>query len=226
VRECHETGVPIIRALWLHHPDDATAVARGDEYLWGRDLLVAPVVEKGATSRRVYLPRGAWIDFWTEKPEAGGREVDRPVDLATMPLYVRAGTVLPMAPVTQYTDQPTSEPMTLVVYPGADATSFWYDDDGKSFAHRQGAWMRVAMRWQNAARQLTLSLAPGGRMLTARPTRARRPRGRIDVHAPRGVRRQAGHGEALTYGLSQPPDFSDLNAASITFMFATVSSSG
>jgi alpha-glucosidase (family GH31 glycosyl hydrolase) len=122
-------------------------------------------VEKDATSRRVYLPRGAWIDFWTEKPEAGGREVDRPVDLATIPLYVRAGTVLPMAPVTQYTDQPTNEPMTLVVYPGADATSFWYDDDGKSFAHRQGAWMRVAMRWQNAARQLTLSLAPGGRML-------------------------------------------------------------
>jgi len=70
-----------------------------------------------------------------------------------------------MAPVTQYTEQPTSEPMTLVVYPGADATSFWYDDDGKSFAHRQGAWMRVAMRWQDAARQLTLSLAPGGRML-------------------------------------------------------------
>jgi alpha-glucosidase (family GH31 glycosyl hydrolase) len=165
VRECHETGVPIIRALWLHHPDDATAVARGDEYLWGRDLLVAPVVEKGATSRRLYLPRGAWIDFWTEKPEAGGRELDRPVDLATMPLYVRAGTVLPLAPVTQYTDQPASEPMTLVVYPGADATSFWYDDDGKSFAHRQGGWMRVAMRWQNAARRLTLSLAPGGRML-------------------------------------------------------------
>ena len=165
VRECHETGVPIIRALWLHHPDDATAVARGDEYLWGRDLLVAPVVEKGATSRRVYLPRGAWIDFWTEKAEAGGREVDRAVDLATMPLYVRAGSVLPMAPVTQYAEQPTSEPTTLVVYPGADATSFWYDDDGKSFAHRQGAWMRVAMRWQNAARQLTLSLAPGGRML-------------------------------------------------------------
>ncbi len=163
VRECHETGVPIIRALWLHHPDDATAVARGDEYLWGRNLLVAPVVEKGATSRRVYLPRGAWIDFWTEKPEAGGREVDRPVDLATMPLYVRAGAVLPMAPVTQYTGQPTSEPMTFVVYPGADATSFWYDDDGKSFAHRKGAWMRVAMRWQDATRQLTLTLA-GGRM--------------------------------------------------------------
>ena len=163
VRQCHETGVPIIRALWLHHPDDATAVARGDEYLWGRDILVAPVVEKGATNRRVYLPPGTWIDFWTEKPEAGGREVDRPVDLATMPLYVRAGSVLPMAPVTQYTDQPTSEPMTMVVYPGADAMSTWYDDDGKSFAHRRGAWMRVAMRWQDATRQLTLTLA-GGRM--------------------------------------------------------------
>ena len=67
VRETHDTGMPIMRALWLHHADDPTAVARGDEYLWGRDILVAPVVEKGATTRRVYLPRGKWFDFWKEE---------------------------------------------------------------------------------------------------------------------------------------------------------------
>src|SRR5881397_1945945 len=65
VRECATTGMPILRALWLHHPDDPKAVARQDEYLWGRDLLVAPVVEQGATSRKIYLPHGAWFDFWT-----------------------------------------------------------------------------------------------------------------------------------------------------------------
>ena len=91
VRECTETGIPIMRALWQHYPDDPAAVTRGDEYLWGRDILVAPVVEKAATERRVYLPRGAWLDFWTGERHEGGREIIRTVDLATIPLYVRAG---------------------------------------------------------------------------------------------------------------------------------------
>ena len=62
----------MMRALWLHYPDDPAAVARGDQFLWGRDILVSPVVEKGATSRRLYLPRGAWFDFWTEERVDGG----------------------------------------------------------------------------------------------------------------------------------------------------------
>ena len=94
-QECTETGLPIIRALWLHYPDDATAVSRGDQFLWGRDILVSPVVEKGATSRKLYLPRGPWFDFWTEERFDGGREIDRRVDLETMPLHVRAGAILP-----------------------------------------------------------------------------------------------------------------------------------
>ena len=83
VHEAHATGLPIMRALWLHYPDDPAAVARGDEYLWGRDILVAPVTEKGATSRKVYLPRGTWYDFWTEESLEGGardRPDCRPVD--------------------------------------------------------------------------------------------------------------------------------------------------
>jgi len=169
VREMHDTGLPIIRALWLHHPDDPKAVARGDEYLWGRDMLVAPVVEKGATSRRLYLPRGTWFDFWNDLRIEGGREINREVDLATTPLYVRAGAVLPMGPVRQYTSEPTTAPTTLVVYPGADGSSSLYEDDGKSFDYRKGAWMRIAMRWENATRRLTLSLAPGARMLPPSP---------------------------------------------------------
>jgi len=64
VREAHDTGMPIMRALWLHYPDDPRAVARADEYLWGRDILVAPVTEPGAQSRQLYLPKGGWYDFW------------------------------------------------------------------------------------------------------------------------------------------------------------------
>jgi alpha-glucosidase (family GH31 glycosyl hydrolase) len=171
VRETHQTGIPIMRALWLHYPDDAAAVARGDEYLWGRDMLVAPVVEKGATSRRLYLPRGAWFDFWTNERMQGGREITRPVDLATLPLYVRAGSVLPMGPIKQYADEPTDEPTTLIVYPGVDGTSTLYDDDGISFAYRRGDWMRIVMTWEDRARRLTLRLAPNSRMLPPAPRR-------------------------------------------------------
>ncbi len=169
IRETHDTGLPIMRALWLHYPDDPTAVARGDEYLWGRDLLVAPVVEQGAASRRLYLPRGTWFDFWNENTFAGGREIDRPVDLGTMPLYVRAGAIVPMDPVRQYTAEPVDEPTTLVVYPGADGDSTWYDDDGSSFDYRRGKAMRVEMSWRDAARRLSLRLAPGTTLLSAAP---------------------------------------------------------
>jgi alpha-glucosidase/alpha-D-xyloside xylohydrolase len=165
VREGHETGLPIIRALWLHYPDDAAAAGRGDEYLWGRDILVAPVTEKGATSWRVYLPRGSWFDFWTEEKVEGGREVNRPVDLETMPLYVRAGSVIPMGPVKQYTGEKVSGPLTLTVYPGADGEFTIYEDDGASFNYRKGEWMKLHVSWRDAERRLTLRLGGGSRML-------------------------------------------------------------
>jgi alpha-glucosidase (family GH31 glycosyl hydrolase) len=165
VRESHETGLPIMRALWLHYPDDPTAVALGDQYLWGRDILVTPVTEKGATTRRAYLPRGNWFDFWTEARHDGGREVARDVDLATMPLYVRAGSILPFAPLRQYTSEPVDGPLSLVVYPGADATYELYEDDGFSFNYRRGEWMKLAVNWDDDARRLTVKLASGSRML-------------------------------------------------------------
>ncbi len=155
VRESHDTGMPIMRALWLHHSGDVAAVTRGDEYLWGRDLLVAPVVEKGATSRRLYLPRGTWFDFWTEDRIEGGREIDRAVDLATTPLYARAGSIIPMGPVKQYVSEQRDEPVTLIVYPGADGESSWYEDDGNTFDYRRGDFMRITMTWHDATRRLT-----------------------------------------------------------------------
>jgi alpha-glucosidase/alpha-D-xyloside xylohydrolase len=165
VRQCHDTGMPIIRAMWLHHPDDPIAVARGDQYMWGADMLVAPVVEKGATTRRLYLPKGPWIDFWSEQRIDGGREIDRPVTLEITPLYVRAGAVIPMGPVKQYADEQVDEPLTLVIYPGGNGSSSVYEDDGRSFAYRNGEWMRIALTWTDAARQLTVRLAAGSRML-------------------------------------------------------------
>jgi alpha-glucosidase/alpha-D-xyloside xylohydrolase len=169
VRDGHDSGMPVMRALWLHYPDDATAVARADEYLWGRDMLVAPVVEQGATTRRVYLPKGRWYDWWSDALTEGGRELERAVDLATIPLYVRAGAVIPMGPVKQYVTERSDDPITLVVYPGADGRSTWYEDDGESFDYRRGEWMRVLLDWNDSSRRLTLRLAPGSRALAPMP---------------------------------------------------------
>jgi alpha-glucosidase/alpha-D-xyloside xylohydrolase len=168
VRECTTTGMPIMRALWLHYPDDPKAVECGDEYLWGKSVLVAPVVEKRATTRRVYLPRGGWYDFWTHELLEGGREISRAVDLETMPLFVRAGSILPLGPVKQFTGEKVDEPLSVSIYPGADADFLLYEDDGTSFNYRKGEWMGIQMAWNDARRTLSVRLSPGSRMLPPR----------------------------------------------------------
>jgi alpha-glucosidase (family GH31 glycosyl hydrolase) len=165
VRECTKTGIPVMRALWLHYPDDPKAVACGDQYLWGRNVLVAPVVERGATSRRVYLPRGDWYDFWTGERLAGGREISRTVDLETLPLYLPEGSILPLGPVKQYTGERSDQPLSVSIYPGGNASFWLYEDDGSSFNYRKGEWMGIHMEWNDSSRSLTLRLAPDSRML-------------------------------------------------------------
>jgi alpha-glucosidase (family GH31 glycosyl hydrolase) len=169
VYECAKTGMPIMRALWLHFPGDPKAVACGDEYLWGRSMLVAPVVEKGATTRQVYLPAGGWYDFWTGARVEGADDISRPVDLETMPLYVRAGSIVPLGPVKQFTAEQVDELLSISIYPGADASFLLYEDDGASFEHRKGQWMGIQMTWNDAAKKLNLHLADGSRMLQPSP---------------------------------------------------------
>jgi alpha-glucosidase (family GH31 glycosyl hydrolase) len=169
VYECAKSGMPIMRALWLHFPDDPKAVACGDQYLWGKSMLVAPVVEKGATTRQVYLPPGGWYDFWTGARVEGADDVGRPVDLETMPLYVRAGSIVPLGPVKQFTAEQVDESLSISIYPGADASFLLYEDDGASFEYRKGQWMGIQMTWNDAAKKLNLHLADGSRMLQPSP---------------------------------------------------------
>jgi alpha-glucosidase (family GH31 glycosyl hydrolase) len=173
-REARDSGLPLMRPLWLHYPDDARARGLGDEFLWGRDLLIAPVYTKGAASRDVYLPQGDWYDWWTHARTTGGRPVTRAVDLATMPIYVRAGAIIPLDPVRQYTSQPVSEPTTLQVFPGADGQYTLYDDDGVSQEYLSGKGRWIRMTWSDRARQLTIE--PGA------------PRGTTNVAIDRAFR--------------------------------------
>jgi alpha-glucosidase (family GH31 glycosyl hydrolase) len=155
-REARDRGLPLMRAMWLHYPDDEQARGLGDQFLWGRDILVAPVYTKGAASRRVYLPRGDWYDWWTNVRATGGQTITRAVDLSTMPIYVRAGAIIPVDPVRQYVDQAVGEPTTLRVYRGADGRFTLYDDDGISqdYLAGRGSWTRVT--WSEVAKKLTI----------------------------------------------------------------------
>ena len=164
VREGTLTGMPVMRSLWLHYQDDPEAIGRGNEYLWGRDILVAPVVEKDATSRRLYLPRGRWFDFWTSERFEGGREMERTVDLETLPLFIREGAILPFGPVKQYVDEKVASPLAIAVYPGADGRFLLYEDDGISFHYRKGDWMGLELKWNETQRALAIRLAPGSRL--------------------------------------------------------------
>jgi alpha-glucosidase/alpha-D-xyloside xylohydrolase len=169
LREACDTGLPLMRALWLHYPADPEAVKLGDEYLWGRDLLVAPVVEKGAKSRRLYLLAGTWYDWWTGERVDGGRWIDRPVDLATMPLYARAGSIIPLDPVRQYTGQTVSEPTTLRVYAGANGAFTLYDDDGESLDYMKNRATWTHMTWDEQRRTFTTEPDPRSKLKLAEP---------------------------------------------------------
>jgi alpha-glucosidase/alpha-D-xyloside xylohydrolase len=157
--QARETGMPMMRSMWLHHPTDPKARSIGDQYLWGRDLLIAPVYKKGATTRDVYLPAGKWYDWWTGKAETGGRSVQRSVDLATMPIYVRAGAIVPFDPIRQYTGQKVDGPTTLKIYRGANGKYTLYDDDGKSLDYLQGDSVQTLIKWDDAAKKLSLEPA-------------------------------------------------------------------
>ena len=157
-RENYDNGLPIMRALWIHYPTDSVAVRCNSEYLWGRNMLVAPVTEKGATTKKIYLPEGSWYDFWTNRRCEGNQSFTRFVDLPTLPLYVRAGTILPVAPVRQYVDEPVSAPDTLRIYPGADGTYDLYEDDGNSLGYQQAAtWTNFT--WNDKERILLIQPA-------------------------------------------------------------------
>jgi alpha-glucosidase/alpha-D-xyloside xylohydrolase len=169
MREACDTGMPPMRALWLHYPKDPEAVKLGDEYLWGRDLLVAPVVEKGATTRRVYLPAGDWYDWWTKERLHGARWIERPVTLETMPMFARAGAIIPLDPVRQYTSQKVNEATTLLVFPGADGEFIKYDDDGASLDYLKGQGMWTRLRWNDRTHTLTVEPDPRSKLKTAGP---------------------------------------------------------
>jgi len=150
----YQTGAPFMRALFMDFPSDPEVADIRDEYMYGPAFLVAPVVEQGATSRKVYLPAGCdWYDYWTNKRIKGGQTVTASAPIDTIPLFVRAGSIVPLgAPV-----QSTSEAQAIVsvqVYPGADADFTLFSDDGVTYSYEKGGGSITQLHWDEATHQL------------------------------------------------------------------------
>ncbi len=144
-RHACATGAPFMRPLVADWPNDPNVHGLGSEYLFGPNILAAPVLEKGVTSWQVYLPAGRWVHFWTNVEYPGSRSHSIPVDLETFPLFFRAGSVTPMGPVMQHTRERPADPITLRVYPGPRASFDLYEDDGVTYDYERGMFALTAL---------------------------------------------------------------------------------
>jgi alpha-D-xyloside xylohydrolase len=152
----YDTGAPFMRALFMDFPNDPQVSNLGDEYMLGPALLVAPVTEQGRESRQVYLPAGRdWYNFWTNEKLAGGQTVPVAAPIDTIPLFVAAGSILPLGADIQNTSTPQAL-KEIRVYPGRDSDFVLYDDDGVSYEYQTGRGRLTQLHWDDSRRQLTV----------------------------------------------------------------------
>jgi len=151
------TGAPFMRALPLDFPNDPRVADLRDEYMFGPAFLVAPVTEQGATRREVYLPAGAdWYNYWTNERVKGGQTITVEAPIDRIPLFVRAGSIVPLGAAVESTHE-VQAIEKVRVYPGADASFTLFNDDGKTYAYEQGAGSITELKWNEASGRLTQS---------------------------------------------------------------------
>ena len=162
-RQSQLLGAPIIRPLFWSDPADAIGRQVDDQFLLGNDLLVAPVLRAGGRARQVYLPAGTWHDFWTGRKHVGRQHVLAEADLATIPLFARAGALIPFAPVTQFIGGPQPSEMTLEIWDGAPGRLDWYEDDGETLDYERGGFHQrvIVLKMVKGKRRLQFGAAEG-----------------------------------------------------------------
>jgi len=153
-------GYTIQRHLVFDYQNDPKVFGIKDQYLFGPAFLVNPVTSAGATSRSVYLPSGTWYDFWTGSTTMGGKTIDAPAPLTQMPLYVKAGSIVPMGPKIQYATE-SADPIELRVYPGQDGAFTLYEDAGDTYDYENGAYAQIPFSWDETSQQLTIGARAG-----------------------------------------------------------------
>jgi alpha-D-xyloside xylohydrolase len=160
-------GYTIMRSLAFDFRDDATIQSIPDQYMFGPSILVNPVTEqmyslpdskKIKKTRKVYLPKSAgWYDFWTGKLIPGGQTIDAAAPIEIIPLYIKAGSIIPMGPYLQYATEKAADPIEIRIYTGADATFVLYEDENDTYNYEQGKYATIAMSWNEKDRTFTIS---------------------------------------------------------------------
>ncbi len=166
-----QEGYTIMRPLVMDFRDDAKALDVADEYMFGSSLLVSPVTTYKARSRPVYLPAGtAWYDFWTGARTPGGRTITANAPYDQIPLFVRAGAIVPFGPEEQYIGEKSARTLTVYVYAGANGRFTLYEDDGLTYDYERRQFSEIPFTWNDATRTLTVGARAGsfGGMLTDR----------------------------------------------------------
>jgi len=168
-RETATTGAPMVRGVMWDYPDDPGAYGHPYQFFLGRDLLVAPVyrseIASGGWREDIYLPEGRWIDYWNGTVvDAGheGRSIDVPVDLGTLPVFARAGAIIPMYPEALHDGQVPADPLTLDVYPRGKSEFVLYEDDGNTRDYKGGAFstQRFAVSASADGRRVDVTIGP------------------------------------------------------------------
>ena len=163
VEEASRTGIPLVRPLFLEFPDQPGLALNDEEFMFGDSLLVAPKLWDFSGQYSVLLPRGDWYDFWTGTKTAGGREIEVDPPLDVLPVYVRAGSVIPQQPVVQSVEEVPKGPLQLDVYPGAQCHGNLYADDGNTLGYQRGQSVRMDYTCRQTTDRLDLDLsAPQG----------------------------------------------------------------
>jgi len=166
-------GYTMMRPLVMDFRTDAQAQSVGDQFLFGPAFLVNPVTEPSATTRQLYLPDAKWYDFWTGSVVQGGHMIDAPTSLESIPLYVRAGSIIPLGPDLEYATEKPADPMELRVYRGANGDFTLYEDENDNYNYEKGQYATIPLQWNEATQTLTIGERHGRfpGMLTARTFR-------------------------------------------------------
>ena len=137
---------------------DKNVYDKGGEYMFGKSLLVSPVTEPGVSQWEVYLPEGSvWWDFWTNDKFAGGATVAKDVPLDIIPLYVRAGSIIPFGPAMQYSSEKPWDDIEIHIYPGADGSFTLYEDENDNYNYENGDFSIIRFHWDDASNTLTIA---------------------------------------------------------------------
>ncbi|AFZ32328.1 Alpha-glucosidase [Gloeocapsa sp. PCC 7428] len=155
--EAATTGAPILRPLLYDFPNDPHTYALHDQVLLGSSLMAAPIYRPGVEHRAVYLPAGTWYDWWSGESYTGSTHILAHAPLEKMPLYVKAGAIIPMQPVMQYVDERSLDPLTLRIWQG-DGEFTLYEDDGQTFAYQDNGYATTKISVNTEENRVVVSI--------------------------------------------------------------------